>query len=70
MSGSMDVLVTVGEAVPRVVSLALGDPGQVNVTIVFPLDGSTVFLTFGAERFLAFVEQLRAFAATMHGKPS
>jgi len=40
------------------------------VTVSLPLSGSTVSLTLDAERFIAFAEQLRVFAATMPGKPS
>jgi hypothetical protein len=66
---SLDVLLTVGDVEPDVVSLATGGPGESTVTVLFPLDGSTVSLTFTADRFLAFVERLRQFAEGLP-KPS
>ncbi len=68
-SNSLDVLLAVGEVEAHGASLAGSDPGEVSVTIIFPIDGSTVSLTFTADRFLAFVEQLRQFAEGLP-KPS
>ena len=69
MSARADVLVFAGEAEPRIQALRSAGVDQTSITVSFPLDGSTASVTFTAERFLAFVEQLRQFAEGLP-KPS
>jgi hypothetical protein len=70
MSSGVDVLVSVGDVEARIVSLAARGPGEVSVTVLFSVGEATISLTFDADRFLAFVEQLQKFAETMPGRPS
>jgi hypothetical protein len=70
MSGLVEVIVRVGGSEARIDTLRLAGADQMSVTVSFPLEDSTVSLTFAAERFIAFAEQLQRYAATMPGKPS
>jgi hypothetical protein len=70
MSSRLDVIVRVGDSETRIDSLRLAGSQGLSVTVSFSLDGATTSLTFTAERFFAFAEQLREFARAMPGKPS
>ncbi len=69
-TGDVEILVSIGDAEPRVAALTLDKPDEVIVTIVFSLESANVSLSFDAQPFLAFVGQLQRFAATMPGRPS
>jgi hypothetical protein len=69
-AAEVQVLVSVGEAEVRVDTFRVRAANEITVAVSFPLAGSIVTLSFDADRFLAFVEQLSRFAETMPGKPS
>ncbi len=68
--GGAQVIVAVGDSEPRIDSFRLARAEQITVTVSVPLSGSMVSLSFDAGQFLAFVEQLRQFAASMPGRRS
>lgn len=68
-AGAAQVIVTVGDSEARIDSFRLARAEQITVTVSLPLSGSMISLSFDADRFLAFVEQLRQFAEGLP-KPS
>jgi hypothetical protein len=69
-AASVDILVSVGDSPPRIHALQLTRADQTTVTVVFDIDGSSISLSFGADRFVDFAERMRRFAATLPGRPS
>lgn len=67
-SGSLDVLVTVGDEEERIESLRLGGERRA-VSVAFTLGDATLSLTFDSESFLAFADRVGRFARALPGRP-
>ena len=69
--GSVDVIVSVGDAEERIQSFRLAGAEENTVTIAFRLDAAAnVSVSFSATAFLGFVRRLLAFSHDLPGRPS